>query len=329
MDPQRSRPQPGRPGAGRRCSGTCCRSPGSTLPRPGATCSAPIAPAARGVTVAVLDSGVAYRNWQAVSPVPGLPRHPVRAIPTTSWPTNRFPLDRNGHGTFVAGIIAEATNNGIGLAGLAYGASIMPVRILDASGLGDEVTIAEAIRYAVDHGAQVINLSLEFLPNEVSSASRHPGDRLRDQLRPRAAASPWSARPATTRPRRSPTRRGPRASSRSARRRATCCLADYSNGGTGLSLVAPGGGSDAIMPARPALPSRARPALDLPAHAHRPPHWAASATRLLHRDLDVGARGEATAALVIASGVIGRHPVPGADAYPSRADGDAARGRHA
>ena len=55
---------------------------------------------------------------------------------------NGYPLDRNGHGTFVAGIIAESTNNGIGLTGLAYGASIMPVRVLDASGEGDEATIA-------------------------------------------------------------------------------------------------------------------------------------------------------------------------------------------
>ena len=74
----------------------------------------------------------------------------------------------------MAGIIAESTNNGIGLTGLAYGASIMPVRGQHASGEGDEATIAHGIRYAVSHGAQVINLSLEFLPSQVRSATEIP-----------------------------------------------------------------------------------------------------------------------------------------------------------
>ena len=92
----------------------------------------------RGVVVAVLDTGVAYRNWRKFrqSPDFGGTRfvHPYDFVAH-----NRYPLDRNGHGTFVAGVIAEATNNGIGLTGLAYGASIMPVRCSTPSGLGRRV----------------------------------------------------------------------------------------------------------------------------------------------------------------------------------------------
>ena len=123
--------------------------------------------------MAVLDTGVAYRNWKTFHRSPDFGRtHFVSPYDFVS--NNRFPLDRNGHGTFVAGIIAESTNNGIGLTGLAYGASIMPIRVLDSSGEGDEATIARGIRYAVSHGAQVINLSLEFLPSQVNSGSEIP-----------------------------------------------------------------------------------------------------------------------------------------------------------
>ncbi len=119
---------------------------------------------ARGVVIAVLDTGIAYRNW-----------HRYRRSPDFTWThfvapydfvsRTRYPLDREGHGTFVAGTIAESTNNGLGNTGLAYNASIMPVRVLNQDGWGDAATIARGIRYAVARGAQVINLSLEFDPS--------------------------------------------------------------------------------------------------------------------------------------------------------------------
>ena len=56
----------------------------------------------------------------------------------------------------------ETPNNGVGLTGLAYGATIIPVKVLNRYGDGDEDSIAKGIRYAADQGAQIINLSFEF-----------------------------------------------------------------------------------------------------------------------------------------------------------------------
>ncbi|MFM7788279.1 MAG: S8 family serine peptidase, partial [Microcystis panniformis] len=68
--------------------------------------------------------------------------------------------DDNGHGTHVAGTIAQSTNNNYGVAGIAYKAKIMPLKVLSGTGGGTVGDIAEAIRFAVDNKADVINMSL-------------------------------------------------------------------------------------------------------------------------------------------------------------------------
>ena len=69
------------------------------------------------------------------------------------------PMDDEGHGTFTAGEIAEMTNNTIGGAGLVWNTQLMPVAFLDSTGSGTDTAAAEAIDYAVYHGAKVINAS--------------------------------------------------------------------------------------------------------------------------------------------------------------------------
>jgi thermitase len=73
---------------------------------------------------------------------------------------NDQPEDDNGHGTHVAGIIASETNNGKGVAGITWYNPIIPVKVLDSKGTGGSFIVAKGIRWAVDHGANVINLSL-------------------------------------------------------------------------------------------------------------------------------------------------------------------------
>jgi len=261
----------------------------------------------RGVRIAVLDTGIAYRAWGRFRPSPDLGQTRF-ADPYDFVAGSRFALDRNGHGTHVASTIAESTNNGYGLTGIAYGATILPVRVLDRDGNGDAATIARGIRYAANRHAQVINMSLEFPSSvrateipDILSAIRYA--RQRGALVVAAAGNESVRRVAY--PARADGAMAVGATTEHG------CLADYSNDGSGLDLVAPGGGPDASVPGdrhcRPnGTPGRDIVQITLGRSISSFVYDAEDGTSMATPHV------AATAALVIASAVIGPRPSPAA-----------------
>jgi serine protease len=264
-------------------------------------------PGGKGVTVAVLDTGVAYANRGRFRRSPDFSRFEfVGGYDFVAH--DRFPNDRNGHGTFVASTIAEATDNRYGLTGLAFAAHIMPVRVLDTQGEGEASTIAEGILFAVKHGAQVINLSLEFSPGVSASDIPELLAAIRYAHRHHvliAAAAGNEGHAAIAYPARAPDVISVGATTEHG------CLASYSNDGSGLTLVAPGGGADAVLPGDP----NCRPEAPAGKDVYQVTFTGSSPRRF---GLPSGYEGtsmatphvSATAALVIASGVLGPHPSP-------------------
>ena len=112
-----------------------------------------------GVVVAVLDTGVGYEDYKNMHLLPDL-KGLEFVKPYNFVGNNTHAGDDHGHGSHVTGTIAQITNNGIGVAGIARNVKIMPLKVLSAGGSGSVAGIADAIRYAADNGAKVINMSL-------------------------------------------------------------------------------------------------------------------------------------------------------------------------
>lgn len=177
-----------------------------------------------GVVVAVVDTGVSSGPNDGVH---GL----LAGYDFVNNDSNA--ADDQGHGTHVAGTIAQNTNNGKGVAGLAYDASILPVKVLNSAGTGYVSDIVEGIDYAVAQGADVINLSLGSSTGSTAEA--------------RAIQSAWDAGvfvAAASGNDGASTVYYPAAYSGAAAVGATGYgnyRASYSNTGTALDFVAPGG----------------------------------------------------------------------------------------
>jgi serine protease len=267
------------------------------------------APGGRGVTVAVLDTGVAYENHGRYRRNPDFYSRRF-SRPYDFVDNDKHPNDQNGHGTHVTGTLAQKTNNSLGLTGLAYGVTIMPLRVLDAHGEGDASAIARAIRYAARNGAKVINMSLEFdssitarqIP-DIVSAVRYAHNRGSVVV----GAAGNAAETAVAYPARTTyvmsvggtTEHG--------------CEADYSNSGSGLDVVGPGGGDDAPIDDNPADVQNCRPA-----ERGRDIYQVTFTRDVKTFGIPTNYEGtsmaaphvSAIAALIVATGVIGQNPKP-------------------
>ncbi|MBD2580650.1 S8 family peptidase [Oscillatoria sp. FACHB-1406] len=195
-----------------------------------------------GVTVAVIDTGVTQ--------VPDLKQ--TKFVKGYDFVSDRVEAtDDVGHGTHVAGTIAQSTNNGFGVAGIAYEAKIMPIKVLGQGG-GTVADIAEGIRFAADNGAQVINMSLggpgeSSLLEEAIKYAYNKGTVI-------IAAAGNENRNSASYPARYPNVLSVSALDAAGNK------APYSNFGAGVDIAAPGGSEDAKIVQHTIDPSTGEPA---------------------------------------------------------------------
>ena len=263
------------------------------------------APGGHGAIVAVLDTGVAYANRSPFRRSPDLVS--TRFVPGYDFVGgDPYPFDLHGHGTHVSSTIAEETNNRLGVTGLAHGVRIMPVRVLNRYGSGTATGVARGIRFAADHGADVINMSLSFAlrttPRQIPQVLAAL-DYAHDRGVVVVGSAGNSSRAQVAYPARwrnvvavgATTEHG--------------CKASFANFGQDLDLVAPGGGSDARLPGDPNCVAgrRGRSIFQI---TFRPPSVTNFGLRGFNGTSMAAPHVAATAAAVIASGVLGPDPLP-------------------
>jgi predicted CXXCH cytochrome family protein len=152
-----------------------------------------VLPTLQPVTVAILDTGVNLTHpdlinsiWQNSAEAAGIPNvdddHNGYVDDVHGWnfvDGNNNVNDDNGHGTYLAGIIAASINNHVGIAGIAPNAHVLPVKVLDKNGYGTYANVAEGIIYATNMGARIIELgfggtgSSELMQSAINYALAH------------------------------------------------------------------------------------------------------------------------------------------------------------
>ena len=189
-----------------------------------------------GVTVAVVDTGVSSGPLDGIGCL-------LASRGWNSFDGSNNAADDHGHGTHVAGTVAQNTDNARGVAGLAHGSCILPVKVLSASGSGSSATLADGIAYVVNAGgaprASVINMSLGY-----SAGSGKTTDALIDPQLDAAAAAGITVVAASGNDNNSANVSYPAIYPTVMAVGATDYanqLAPYSNRGTGIEIVAPGG----------------------------------------------------------------------------------------
>ena len=269
----------------------------------------------KGVKIAILDSGIAYATRGPYLPSPDLSRARfVRGYDFVG--DDAYPNDEYGHGTFVASIVGATANNAYGTVGVAYRSRIMPVRVLDFEGKSDAATVARGVLYAVERGADVINLSIELFdapPLPATPRSVMTSRSVRSALRvARSAGVVVVSAAGNSFDQRVPSKRYDTLAINVGGTTEHGCLGNYSNHGPGMDVVAPGGGPDARLVGDVNCVPDGIPGRDISGVSFN----AASPGRFEMLPAFRGTSSAAphvtgVAALVLASRVLGRTPTPG------------------
>lgn len=130
----------------------------TSLPQISATAGWDITTGSSSVIVAVLDTGIDYTHEDLADNMWTHADYPLHGTDTVN--KDNDPMDDHGHGTMVAGCIGAKGNNSKGIAGVAWNVQLMAVKVLDHTGSGNAVTVSDGIKYAMEKGAKIINMSL-------------------------------------------------------------------------------------------------------------------------------------------------------------------------